>query len=180
LTALSGKDLHNLFVKTILNKISVYFLLIIAIIPFAFLLFLQIKQQVIRHRMKESLELHFLKTISLSPADVHWIKTGKEILVTGNMFDVKSFIIENGQYKFTGLFDYEETALVKQLEQSSQKSNEPGNHILTNLFQLLQLVYSNENTYQFTKLNGNTISFHHFNTNLTALHKKVPTPPPQS
>jgi len=167
-------------VKTILNKISVYFLLIIAIIPFAFLLFLQIKQQVIRHKMKESLEMHFLKTISLSPADVHWIKTGKEILVTGNMFDVKSFIIENGQYKFTGLFDYEETALVKQLEESSQKSNEPGNRILTNLFQLLQLVYSNENTYQFIKLSDVVIKIYHFNTHLAAQNKKVLTPPPQS
>jgi hypothetical protein len=167
-------------VKTIIQKISSLYLLIAAIIPFAFILFLQVKQQVIRHKMKENLEQHFLKTISLSPEEVQWIKAGKEILVGGKMFDVKSFYKEDGQYKFTGLFDEEETALVKQLEESSKKGNEPGNRILTNLFQLLQLVYSNENEYQFAKLSSKTISFYHFNTHLTALYKKVPTPPPQS
>lgn len=169
-----------IFVKAVIKKISAFYLLFAALIPFAFILFLQIKQQVVRHQMKESLERKLLQIISIPEKNVHWIKAGKEILVEGKMFDVKSFYIVNGKYIFTGLYDHEETALVNQLKENWKRNNVPGNKMLTNLFQLLQLVYPNENTYQLVMNNNKPIFFYHFNIHLDVLYKKVPTPPPQS
>jgi hypothetical protein len=167
-------------VKAVIQKISAFYLLFAAIIPFAFILFFQVKQQVVRHQMKECLEHELLQTISIHEKKVHWIKAGKEILVEGKMFDVKSFYEENGLYVFTGLYDHEETALVNQLEENWKKSNESGNPVLTNLFQLLQLVYPNENAYQLTKNNDQSVNYYHLNIQLTTIYKKVSTPPPQS
>jgi hypothetical protein len=167
-------------VKVVIKKISALYLLFAALIPFAFILFLQVKQQVVRHQMKESLEQELLQIIYIPEKKVQWIKAGKEILVDGKMFDVKSFYEENGQYIFTGLYDHEETALVSQLEDNRKKNNESGNSVLTNLFQLLQLVYPNENAYQLAKNNDTSVNYYHLNIQLTAFYKKVSTPPPQS
>jgi len=167
-------------VKAFIKKTSVLYLLFAAIIPFAFILFFQIKQQVVHHKMKESLEQELLQIISIPEKKVQWIKAGKEILVEGKMFDIKSFYKENGQYVFTGLYDHEETALVNLLKENWKKNNESGNRILTNLFQLLQLVYPNENAYQLANNNLRSTNFYYSHIHLTALYKKVPTPPPQS
>lgn len=169
-----------IFVKAVIKKISALFLLLAALIPVAFILILQVKQQVVQHQMKESLEQELLQIISLPGKKVHWIYPGKEILVNGKMFDVKSYYKKNGHYIFTGLYDHEETALVNQLEENWKKNKESGNQLLRNLFQLLQLVYPVENAYQLAPDNDRSVNFYHFNSHLDILYKKVPTPPPQS
>ena len=94
-------------------------------VPFVFILFVHIKQQTIRHKMKESLEHQLLQTITLSENEINWVKPGKEILVDGKMFDIKSHVIVNSRHKFTGLFDHEETALLSHLKKNTRKSNAP-------------------------------------------------------
>jgi hypothetical protein len=166
--------------KAVITKISACFLLIAASIPFALILFLHVKQQAIRHKMKESLEQQLLQTINLSEEEVQWIKPGKEILVDGKMFDVKSFYPEHGQYKFTGLFDQEETALVKQLENNCKKNNEPGSQLLTNLFQWLQSVYPNDIAEPLLVNQLTNINFCFINIHLISPCKTILTPPPQA
>lgn len=166
--------------KNFLKKTQACFLLFAASVPFTFILFVHIKQQAIRHKMKESLEQQFLQTITLSENEIQWVKSGKEILVDGKMFDVKSFSSENGQFKLTGLFDQEETALVKQLENNGKKSNETGSQLLTNLFQWLQSIYPNDIdepllANQSDGINPGFISFQ-----LIAPCKTILTPPPQA
>ena len=91
--------------------------------------------------MKEKLERQLLHTVTVSKADVVWVKYKKEIRINDNMFDIESFTIKNDQYIFTGLYDEEETALNKYLEKNTEQKNEREYQLLSSLFQLLQSIY---------------------------------------
>lgn len=91
--------------------------------------------------MKEKLERQMLHTVTVSRADVVWVKYKKEIRIHDKMFDVKSFDIKNDQYTFTGLYDEEETALNNYFEKNTEQKNERKYQVLSSLFQLLQSIY---------------------------------------
>ena len=124
--------------KNPFNKILSFALLLTACMPVVFTLFFFLKQQAIRHTMKEKLEQGFLHTITIPAENVVWVKYKKEISIGNKLFDVKSFSIENNQYVFTGLFDEDETALNNYFEKSIDHKNERGNQLLVQLFQWLQ------------------------------------------
>lgn len=92
--------------------------------------------------MKERMEEQWLLTVTVSENDINWVKPGKEIWLNNRMFDIKSSSNENGIYTFTGLYDDDETRLVKQL-QINQQENSAGNKVLAQLFQLLMSPYDN-------------------------------------
>ena len=91
--------------------------------------------------MKEKLERQMLHTVTVSKADVVWMKYKKEIRIHDKMFDIESFSIKNDQYIFTGLYDDEETALNNYLEKNTDQNNEREYQLLSSLFQLLQSIY---------------------------------------
>jgi len=115
--------------------LSVIFLLT-GLLPVLFTVFFLIKQQVIRYEMKEKLETSLLQTIKINEKDVVWMD-GHEIWVNEHMFDIHAKKLENGIYTFTGLYDEEETNLVKKHKDTTEKNNEE-NRLLSSLFQLLQ------------------------------------------
>ena len=165
--------------KVVIHKISASVLLLASSIPFALVFFFHIKQQTVRYEMKERLEEQILQTITLSEADVHWVKKNKEILVNGKMFDVKSYHVENNLYKFTGLYDDEETELTEHLENNFNKNNENGSWLISNLFQWLQSVYSNDNDGMLLTLMQEQLNLPFININLTSPYRTILTPPPQ-
>ena len=165
--------------KVVIHKISASVLLIASVIPFALVFFFHIKQQAVRYKMKERLEEHILHSITLSETDVHWINKKKEILVNGKMFDVKSFSVENGNYKFIGLYDDEETELTEQLENNFNKNNENGSWLISNLFQWLQSVYPNDNEGMLLTLLQVQFNSPFININLRSPYRTILTPPPQ-
>ncbi len=91
--------------------------------------------------MKERLERQMLHTVTVSKADLVWVKYKKEIRIHDKMFDVKSFAIKNDQYIFTGLYDEEETALNNYFEKNTEQKNESEYQVLLSIFQLLQSIY---------------------------------------
>lgn len=91
--------------------------------------------------MKEKLERHMLHIITVSNADVVWVKYKKEIRIHNKMFDIESFTIKNDQYIFTGLYDEEETALNNYFKESTEHQNEREYQVLSLLFHLLQSIY---------------------------------------
>ena len=127
--------------KQVLKKIIAFSFLLTGFIPVFFTLFFLYKQQLIRHEMKEKLERQMLHTVIVSRADVVWVKYKKEIRIHDKMFDVKSFIIKNDQYVFTGLYDEEETALNNYFEKNTEQKNERGFQVLSSLFQLFQSIH---------------------------------------
>lgn len=144
--------------------------------PVLFTVFFLIKQQNIRHEMKQKLENEMLHTIVVPKKDVAWVKHNKEISIGNKLFDVKSYTDKNGQIFFVGLFDEEETSLNKLMEKDTHKKNK---NELAQLFQLLQspcinltfdtgLIITNEKSFSFPIL-----------LNISSPFNKIPTPPPQ-
>jgi hypothetical protein len=129
--------------------------------------------------MKENMEQHYLQTITIAENKVQWLKKGKEILVSGKMFDIKSSEKEGSQFIFTGLFDEEETALVKMIENDFNKKNESGKLLFANVFQLLFSAYPVYEIPDFLFSDNKKIFYNWFNNNYSFVFKSITTPPPR-
>jgi hypothetical protein len=168
-------------VSILVKKIAACFLLAIVLAPSGYVFVFHTKQQSIRHRMKHHLEQKMLHTIVLAEKDVKWFKPGKEIVVEGKMFDIKSARYQDdGFVVFTGLFDEEETLLVKQLQQKQQDENSNGNK---QLVQLLHLAQSLPDEDPADECNWQIISanpFAVYTPSLPNAYTRILTPPPQS
>ena len=116
-----------------------FIFLLTGLLPVLFTVFFLLKQQMIRHEMKEKLETSLLQTITINEKDVVWMDD-HEIWVNEHMFDIHTKKLENGIYTFTGLYDEEETNLVKKHKDTTEKNNEE-NQLLSSLFQLLQSAF---------------------------------------
>jgi hypothetical protein len=128
-------------VKTSTKKLTASSFILLGFAPVLFTAFFVLKQQQIRHRMKEQLEIQQLHTILLASDEVVWAKEGKEIWLDGKLFDVKSAEQKNGIITFQGLFDEEETALNKRFHDNWNKQSSEQNKKLALLFQTLQTIY---------------------------------------
>lgn len=87
------------------NFLSVSSLLILVMTPVVIAVLFLVQQTVIRHEMKEKLEEEALQTVRIVEKNVTWVEKGKELLVDGKLFDVKSFKHSGGYVEVTGLFD---------------------------------------------------------------------------
>ena len=145
-----------------------------------FTLVFTVKQQYIRHSMKERMEVQALHNITLADNEIHWAKEGKEIWVNGKMFDIKTTDHKNGHTTFYGLYDDEETLLKTVFNNGWKKKMSENNQLLSQLFQCLQGIY-------FTQLTDSpvlpgkqyhVISLH--SPKLQSQFKIILTPPPQA
>lgn len=98
------------------NKLlSVISLLALVMIPVFIAVFFLAQQSFIRYEMKEKLEQEALQTFTVLEKNVTWIEKGKELIVDGRLFDVKSFKTKGEYVEVTGLFDEMESALQHKL-----------------------------------------------------------------
>lgn len=129
--------------------------------------------------MKEKAETSLLHKISLNESEVRWVKYGKEILINGQLFDIKSYIIQNGVATFSGLFDNEETALLDQIKKDHQ--NNTGGKQLVQLFKLFQNLYnSGVEPDSFTKLSQKKKYHTAYSSSLLTPFISKFSPPPQA
>ena len=130
--------------KTATKKITALLFILLGIAPLLLFVFTSIKQLEIRHNMKQQLEYKMLNTITLAMKDLHWLEEGKEILINGRMFDIKSYqSAGNGKINFTGLYDDDETTLINKIKENQRNENNGDGKLLAQLFQLLQSSFSN-------------------------------------
>lgn len=86
--------------------------------------------------MRKELDRQSLVTIKVDQENFSWIDEGREMMIGGRMFDVKSFELENGVYTVNGLFDDEETALLKRMQENREDETSNGNNVLAEFFGL--------------------------------------------
>lgn len=113
------------------------FLLLLVAVPLFFSISFIIKQKTIQADMKQQLKTALLQTVVVPARDVKWIKKGKEILVNGQMFDVKTSVKSGENIVFTGLYDKDEQKLHKNLKgfmHSKNKQSAPLNELLAKFF----------------------------------------------
>jgi hypothetical protein len=128
-------------VKIYWQKPVSFLFLLLGVLPAIFMLLLCIKKSNIRHEMKEKMEKQLLHTVTIKNEDIVWVKSGKEIMAAGKMFDVKSYKSANGITVFTGLYDDEETRLNTVVNNEMGKRSERKNLFLTQVLQLLQTLF---------------------------------------
>ena len=103
------------------KKITAFGLLLLVAIPLFFSVGILVKQKIIQYQRSERLETELLQTITISSEKINWVKPGKEILVDGKLFDVKSFKTEEKKILLTGFFDSEEDNLIAKLKNELQQ-----------------------------------------------------------
>jgi hypothetical protein len=126
-------------VKIETRKITGLLFVLLGILPLLFILSFHIQQYLVREHMKEELERRNLQTLQIPEQEVTWMDK-HEIWVNEKMFDIHSRSFENGIYTFTGLYDEQETLLVKQHMDATGKNLEE-NKILAQLFKCLQTIF---------------------------------------
>ncbi|MEY4629146.1 MAG: hypothetical protein RLZZ595_1472 [Bacteroidota bacterium] len=99
------------------------FLLVLAGLPLIVSCMLAIQQYWIRHEMLEKLENENLQMITLHIDEVKWEKKDKELILGATLFDVKYSIKKNDTILFYGLFDKEESRLLKIVDYNTTNNN---------------------------------------------------------
>ena len=105
----------------LLKKITALGLLLLVALPLFFSTLVLVKQKTIQMRRDARFEKESLQTISISSGKLYWVKPGKEILVDGKLFDVKSFYSKADKILLTGFFDNKEDKLVSHIKNLSEQ-----------------------------------------------------------
>ena len=156
-------------------------IILIVLLPCLFCLYFQVKHHLIRVEMREKLERENLQTIVIPANEFRWYEEGREIIVEGTMFDVKTIVRRGDNYIITGLFDEAETELHIAMGKLQQKKGEgPDAQLLTIVFAETftppSLSDALETTYDNNLSSHNVITDEQlYNTILSIL-----TPPPRA
>jgi len=159
------------------KTVSLFFILLGAT-PLLFILSSDIRKWDIKIRMKErTSEKQELQTIVLPESEVVWMDK-HEIYVNDKMFDISTVKLEKGIYTFKGLYDEEETKLVKQQQKPVSQSTE-NMKLLSRLFKFLQNFYYKQPVlcFDLTQQQNNYPSLQ--SSAIVSLYLKITTPPPQ-
>lgn len=110
--------------KKIIKHISLVLILVAFTLPLATPLFLQIQNLHQQWLMLEKLETQQLTTITLKANEIQWVKKGKECMIHGELFDVKSISVTGDQIILKGLFDDAEKKIKKSIEDNAKNEQQ--------------------------------------------------------
>ena len=96
---------------------------------------LQAFQQYIKYTATERLESEELVTITVPVSKVQWMEEGREIMVDGKMFDIKTYSEKDAVFTATGVYDDKETAVMELLNHFNDKQQ---NNFIIQLLLLVQ------------------------------------------
>ena len=115
--------------------LSVLFLLIFAVPTLCTVAYLA-AVKINAHQMEEKLGQLSLETVLIDADELVWVEKGKEVLINGKLFDVKSSKIINGKILLTGLFDAAEDAIAKKITALQNNKNDSSSPIFSLLAKL--------------------------------------------
>lgn len=103
-----------------LKRFVTILLCIIASLPMFLSAFFLGGRTLLRHSMQEKLASRELVCLELPGTALVWMEEGKELLVDGRMFDVRSIRYAGDTCLLSGLYDDNETTLFAQLTRSEE------------------------------------------------------------
>ena len=98
------------------KNILFFVLAVIILLPLAAPFLAELKISHLKKAAAERLEKEHVQTVLIAAAEIHWVKSGKEILIGYRLFDVKEYHANETSIIVTGVFDNEETAVKKQAD----------------------------------------------------------------
>lgn len=110
------------------------FFLLLTLAPTLFMSGLQLFQAFIRQRMEHALDKEALTTISFPASEVVWYEEGREVMVEGRMFDIKTYAIKDGVFTAQGIYDEEETKVVNMMKGNWSEAQQ--SHVVVQLLLL--------------------------------------------
>ncbi len=119
------------------KNITVLVLMLLLVIPILFSVVDIVKQKILHNTNTERFNTETLQTITIAKENLHWVKKGKEIIINGKYFDVKSYTTDGNKIMLTGFYDTPEDKLVthiKNLVQQKNGSESPVNQSAINFF----------------------------------------------
>lgn len=103
------------------KKISSAAFLAITVLPYLLFSIFLLKQQYIKSEKRRKLTNAQLETVVIAAADVVWFEKGKEIILNNRLFDIASISQEGGKLVIKGIYDGDETHLLKKMHALSRK-----------------------------------------------------------
>lgn len=136
---------------------------------------------VLRHAMREKIQSHELVSLEIPGSAIHWVEKGKELVIDGRMFDVRSIRYEGDTCLLTGLFDDDETTLYTQLARSEEGRKGAG--IVPGLLQVclgIIAMYTPEDDPSYGLAAAEPVSFGHTGQDpVFKGQQSIFTPPPE-
>ena len=132
--------------------------------------------------MEEKLESEYLETVSIPINEIEWFEKGKELLLHGKLFDVKSSTEQGSEIIFTGLYDEKETRirekirLVQQQNEQDQESNRLTHRVVSFVWYTEQL----PNIHTYSPIIENSVYLYPEMTPILSATVSIPSPPPKS
>jgi hypothetical protein len=162
------------------KKILAFIALLLVAAPLFFFTGYLIKQKIIQHQMKEQLENASLQTIAVNKDAVTWVKKNKEVVINGELFDIKSYSVTGDKIILTGLYDAAENKLKKEfanLMQHKKNGSAPLEQLILKLI-FAAVVNQNQQT-EVLACNENIKIVYPFHTEVP-VYQLVPVtiPPP--
>ena len=156
------------------------FLLLIAF-PLFLSVVVVVRQKIVQSQRRQRFNTEFIQTITIQSDKVYWVKPGKEILIAGRLFDVKSARISGDKHVLTGFYDHKEDSLVKHIRNIvHQRGN---SRTSTNFLIIKFLFYPKYNEASVFSIESNWRSivrdFPEYTELLTGNPYPAPTPPPK-
>lgn len=166
---------------TAIRKILASLLVLLLAIPLLYSVIIVAQQQVLKFNARGKFSTEIIQTISLSKHQIKWVKKGKEILISGKYFDVKSYQTMGDQVLITGYYDHKEEKLVNRLKQFFKPKT--GSESQADLTAVKYLFFPSYGPQPGITINVNwkitSTGFHTYQDQLSDCSSPVFTPPPQ-
>jgi hypothetical protein len=136
----------------------------------------------IRIIMFERLEKENIQSLRLPADKINWYKKGRELIIDGKMFDVKSIEKQGDEYVITGLFDEMETTLNDQLAMAHKHGNQDptaSNQLLQVCLGLIAIQLINTDSPAAKDPAITRVLFTDFTSPLIARPQVIFSPPPE-
>ena len=110
-----------------LKPVSILLIVGMMCLPGILCVYYEVAQFQVREEMEEKLEHEKLQQILIPVTEIKWHEEGKEILVNGCLFDIKTIEIKEGIAYISGLYDMQESVIKDQLKSLQQKQEKEQN-----------------------------------------------------
>ena len=121
-----------------------------------------------------------MQTVLIAAAEIHWVKSGKEIVIGNRLFDVKEYHATATSITITGVFDNEETTIQKQANDLwHQQKNKQGIFLLKAFQVLANTYFQQHNDYLEAILPATTVYAKEAFYSETNIFINIPYPPPR-